>query len=96
MMPMQNSLAARLSGMGMQPPGPAQVGPAAPVSPQGMPMQNTLARPMPMRPGMTAPGAGGPPMSGPVGVQMQPQVQAQPQMQAQQPMQNNLRRMMAY
>ena len=75
MMPMQNSLAQRLSGMGMQPPGPAQT--AQPVTPQ-----NTLARPMPMRPGMTAPGAGGPPMSGPVGVQMQPQVQAQPQMQA--------------
>ena len=91
---MQNSLAQRLSGMGMQPPGPAAQ-PAA-LQGTGMPPQNTLARLMPVRPGMIAPGAGGPPMSGPVGVQMQPQVQAQPQMQAQQPMQNNLRRMMAY
>lgn len=86
MMPMQNSLAARLSGMGMQPPGPTQI-----AQPQGMPMQNSLARPMqmPMQPGMMTPGAGGPPMSSPM------QMQAQPQ-PMQPPMQNNLRRMMAY
>jgi hypothetical protein len=59
MMPMQNSLAERLSGMGMQPPGPAataQPGLTQNVAPQGMPpANNTFQRPVMRAPGMAQP-----------------------------------------
>lgn len=114
MMPMQNSLAQRLSGMGTQPPGPTQSGavaqpqPAQPVTPQpqGVPPQNSFARPggPGMMPGQAPVMMPRPVASGSVQMQpaqsqqMQPQAQGQPQSQASpaQPPQNNLRRMMAY
>jgi len=110
MMPMQNSLAERLSGMGMQPPGPAQPVQTSPQPPQSMspqsmspqstmaPVNNALARPFDprMMPGQAPVMLPQPVMSGPVQpqTQAQPLAQMQPQAMQAQPMQNNMRRMM--
>jgi hypothetical protein len=112
MMPMQNIFAQQI-GM---PPAPMQVAPASNTMrmPQGGGLQNVFAQRAGMPQaggsgGMVSPGGiqqGGPPMSGPVGIQgaptqAQPPMQAQPMQQAQapvpQPPQNSLRqRLMAY